>query len=532
MGDSQQQVGKLVRFLSHNLRLILICLLCGLTVGLAVYLLSPKSYQSTALIMYERQQINPTKMSPDVRERTVAMVNTLSQQITSRTNLEELIKSHGLYSELQQKLPMEDVVSFMRNQINLRPAQGGVFGSKRDQEGDVFAVSFAGAEPRKVQQVTNDLASKFVEENIRFREERVTETSAYIKDELQMAKAALDKKEDIMRDYKLKYFNEMPQQRDSNISRLNSMQDQYQQIQNSIQEMERTKVMLQEQINLWMTALSSSPGTPGTAPQAPSELEKVRQELESLRSKYTPNHPDVKRLEKRLAELQAEQGTASADTRGKEKADQPGKQNAREGGLSPKSQPAKLQLQLKEIEIKINQLSQEQGEIQKQIKKVQKWVEAAPVREAEWSALTRDYQQLQQHYQDLVTRNLEAQSAESLEKRQKGSQFKIIEPANYPEAPFWPDFQKIMLLAAVSGLGAGVALAFGLEFFNTSFKDINDLESYLGIKVNCAIPMLQTAREKTHQRLRIFLWTAVLLTAYVLLSGSMLWLWHKGLIVI
>ena len=98
--------------------------------------------------------------------------------------------------------------------------------------------------------VTNTLASLFIEENLKYREERATETSKYTESELAMSKKVLDEKELLMRDYKLKYFNEMPEQRQGNLAQLQALIQQNQGIQNSIQELERTKVMAQEQAGM------------------------------------------------------------------------------------------------------------------------------------------------------------------------------------------------------------------------------------------------------------------------------------------
>ena len=107
-------------------------------------------------------------MSPDM-SRFQEIVGTVSQQITSRTSLESLINQFDLYKDLRSQLPMEDVVDIMRNKhITIRAGP---------QSGNTFEVSYQGRIPRTVLLVTNALAAKFIEENIRCREETVSETS-------------------------------------------------------------------------------------------------------------------------------------------------------------------------------------------------------------------------------------------------------------------------------------------------------------------------------------------------------------------
>lgn len=521
MENEQRQLLK--KYLDIALRrknLIIFCLLVSVVAGLGKYLRTPKSYQAASLIRYQQQSVNPSKMSPDVQTRIREMVSTVGQQITSRTSLEDLIKKFDLYTEMREKVPMEDVVVMMRdNHIIIKPAG----------KGDIFQVSYHGGDPKKVMLVTNELAAKFIEENLRFREERASETSAYVKDELRMAKKSLDKIETTMRDYKLKFYNEMPQQRVVNMSRLNSLQTQYQGNQDSIQDLERTKILIQEQISLRkkeiseerqrILSLMESNGSvprPGQGGDELEELAGARRALKALQIKYTERHPDVRRLKSTIKELEESLAVKSDSGSGSAEAvDKFGPDAATD------KQFGQMVLQQKSVEYNIERLKKEKEEIRSQIEKYQKWVEAAPVREAEWSALTRDYEQLNRHYQELVARNLTAASAESLERRQKGSQFKIVDPAHFPEKPFKPDFIRIMLVALAIGLGMGGGLSFGFEFLDTSFKDAEELEPYLKLPVVCSIPYIFTEKEKKWNKIKFILWVAAFVVSVgIIIAGT------------
>ncbi len=499
-------------------KIIISCSLLAILAGLTIYLKIPKLYQSSTLLIYQNRTISsPSRPSLDVQERLQDMVNTVSQQVTSRKSLEEIINQYDLYPDLRQKAPMEDVVAAMQKKIVTDL-----------QEGDVFRVSFTGPSPKQVMQVTNALAARFIEENLRFRGDLASETSVYVKDELQMAKEALDKKEAVMRDYKLTYYNEMPQQLQVNMTHLTSLQTQYQNNQSSIQDLEKTRVMIQEQIALrrevldqQMARLRAEAANQASQDQAAAntgsmrDLSRLRQELATLKARYTADHPEVKRQEKLLQNMLEQAGDGK-------------KQEGRDND----PQIDQLQLQLRDIQFSIERLKNDRQEILAQTKQCKQWIEAAPIREAEWSALTRDYEQLSAHYQGLVGQKLQAESTESLERRQQGTQFKIIDPAHMPTKPFKPDFTKILLMAMAGGMGCGLGLAFALEALDTSFKNPADLEATLGLPVTCSIPVLLNQKEQRRKQIIAVCWAAVFLCTVVLLLGGVAYLWKTGAIII
>ena len=538
--QQSQQIKKYIDLIIRRQKIIISFVLVAAFVGLAVYVKTPKVYESTALLIYQQGKINPgSKMSPDVQTQTKEMVATLSQQVTSRSSLEAIIKQFDLYKKELQKLPMEDVVDLMREKsITITP-----------DKGDVFKVSFSGDAPKTVKEVANALAARFIEENLRYREEKATETSAYVGDELDLAKTTLDKKEAVMRDYKLKNYNEMPQQFATNSTRLTALQTQLQANRNSAQELERTKILIQEQISLRKEALSQTglqarlgaeagrrdAGQAAPVNPATAELVQARQQLAELQLRYTANHPEVKRLLKKVATLEESQTALINELGGASPA---GPEANKVGAPSATTvqlhdtQLDELVVQYKKADLAMDSLNQENEGLKKQITQYEKWLSMTPVREAEWTALTRDYQQLSDHYQQLVGRNLEAGAAESLERRQKGSQFKIVDSAYFPEKPIRPDFKKIMLLALAAGLGLGGGLALLLELQDSSFRDVAEVEAYLGVPVICAISLIRTEKDiKADWRKAIVWWTLLTLAVFVLL-GAMGYLYKTGRIIV
>ncbi|MBB5346946.1 hypothetical protein JWG42_12825 [Desulfoprunum benzoelyticum] len=523
--QQHQQIRKYLDLFVRWKSFIVAAILISLPVGLAVYLTTPKVYQSTSLLSYEQRSINPSqsRLSPDMASAIRDVVSTLTKMVTSRTNLENVITTLDLYPEMRQRLPMEDVIDMMRKNIEIVPMN----------QGDIFEIRYSGGKPDKVVKVTNALAAKFIEENLKFRAERATETSAYASDELEMAKTVMDRKDAIMRDYKLKHYNELPEHRQTNVSRLIALQEQYQAKQESIQDLEKTAALVQDQItNLRrmitsQTDLLAADDTNWAAGGGMQDsLIELREVLKNLQLKYTENHPEVKRTKKRIARLEQELANGGGQQAGI--GDGP-------SALSPDStDPILLQLktQLKNIQLSIRNIEAEKESLRKSISQYEEWVAAAPVREAEWSALTREYGELKRHYDMLVSSDLQAKSMLNLEKQQKGSQFKIVDSARVPEKPIKPDFVKILAVTLFCSLGLGFGVPFVWDFLDPSFRDQNDIETYLGVPVLCTIPLIETEREKTWGRRKFQIGLLAAVAACAAIAVLFAYCWRRGLIVV
>jgi polysaccharide chain length determinant protein (PEP-CTERM system associated) len=505
-------------FFSHY-KLIIACLLLAASASPIFYLNIPRTYQSSASIIYKEQNINPSRMAPDEGMQVREMVNTVTQQVLSRTNLEKIIKNFNLYPDMRKIVPIEDVIEKLRDKdikVNV----------ERDR-GNVFSVSFRGTDPQTVMKVTNELAAKFIEENMRVREERAKATASYIQDELRMSKETLHNKESQMRDYKLQFYNEMPEQRTANMNRLNALQEQFQAIQSSIHDREQTRLLVAEQLEIRKNIQSAAAGPDSDGYETEidrlwNELETARNTRQELLARYTNEHPNVKRIEKQISQLESEM----------KKLKDPGAGFAIDGPAASDDRIQELTLQLKEIELDLKILREQSKNNLNQIKNYQKWIEAAPIHEAEWSSLTRDYDELKRYHDTLLSQSLAAEAASSLERHQKGSQFKIIDPAYLPITPDKGPFRIIFLASIAIGLATGMGLVLGMDMMDTSFKDKKEIEDFLQLPVTCALPLLVTEKEKKRKRTTNIIWNCIFAVWLLVLIGATIYFRHLGLLIL
>jgi hypothetical protein len=349
------------------------------------------------------------------------------------------------------------------------------------------------------------------------------------------AKAAMDQKDQAMRDHKRAHSDEMPGQRSANAERMAALQEQYRKNQDAILAAQETKALWQEQADALRQASSSAESAPPSPQGEPpavhiDPLTRARNQLKELRRKYTENHPEVKRLVARIKKMEAKPPEASANAAAEGPA--PAARPVKGEDAAPERAAMRYEAQIRSYDMQIAAMTKESEDIVSQIKQLQKEMDAASIHEAEWSSLTRDYAGLKQQYDKLAEKNLEAQSALNQARRQQPGQSRIGDSARFPETSFKPGFGKIMgasiLLAAV--LGAGLVMLSAV--FDQSFRTPADLENYLRLPVASVLSYIPTGREKKRAGILFLVKTLMILFAGILVLGYFVWAWSTGKIVI
>jgi capsular exopolysaccharide synthesis family protein len=104
----------------------------------------------------------------------------------------------------------------------------------------------------------------------------------------------------------------------------------------------------------------------------------------------------------------------------------------------------------------------------------------------------------QRNYQTLLEKRLNAKISENLEKKQKGEQFRVLDPANIPQKPYKPDQRKIILLGSLLSAGLGVGLIIFREFVRPSYRKAEDLHGTIDLPVLSTIPRNNIAQRRHH----------------------------------
>ncbi len=477
---------------------VVLTLLSGLAAAVAVAYALPDVYRSSATILIERQQIPDELVRSTVTSELGVRLQTISQEILSRSRLESLVEQFGLYPEMRGRQPVERIVERMRGDIDVQ-MRGG---DRRRSGGSTvaFSVGYRGSDPQKVATVANAIASFYIEENLKARERQATGTADFLRVQMEQLRAKLEEQEAEVSAFKEEHLGELPQQLDANLKTLEQLNGQLRLNSDNQVQANARRAAVEEQ-------LSQALGAVGGGPDAyAAHLAALRRQLAELRTRYTDQYPDVIRVKDEIARLEAVAAAGGDSSAGQSVV------------LSP--QIRQLQRSLDEADVQLVRLRAEADRLRDAIARYQRRVEAAPRREQEFYALSREYKSTQEQYRSLVARHNEAQLAESMEQRQKGELFRVIEPALAEARPSAPNRGRLLMLSLLVSLALALGVAFVREMFDPAVHSQQDVEACASLPVLVSVPVLTSAVDRERQRRRLALGAVLALVGLVAVMGA------------
>ncbi len=443
-------------------------------------------YTSKTLVLVEQQKVPDTIVQSVAGEDIAQRLATMQEQILSRTRLQPIIEKFGLYQGGAKSAHMEDKVEMLRSSITIEPVK-----SLTGPKGGVlpgFFISFTAGNAHLAQRVCAEITSMFIEENLRSREQRSQGTTEFLANQLAEAKRKLDETDGKLAEFKGRYFGSLPGQEQSNMSIIMSLNTQLESVTQAVGRAQQDKAYAESLLNQQMATLESAPIPSSTGIPQPdllhTQLMVLQNNLMAAQARYTDDHPDVVKLRNDIAKLQ-------------QQLDATQRERATQAAASPQSRPPVRETpQIQQLRAQIHQSNQviqgrtrDQARLHSQIGMYQSRLTLSPGVEQQFKELTRDYQTALEFYNDLLTKEAQSKMATNLERRQQGEQFRVMDPANLPESPSFPNRP----LFAAGGLGVGLAIGVGisllLEMKDKTIRTEADVKFFLQVPTLALIPI-------------------------------------------
>jgi uncharacterized protein involved in exopolysaccharide biosynthesis len=404
-------------------------------------------YSAQATVMLVSQKIPEDFVRPTIEEGATERIDALVGEVLSMRYLSSVIKELDLYPEMRSSLTLAELTAHMRKRISIE-LQRQLSPDPRTRNALILSVGFSHPDPGKAASTANALARLLTDAGVRTRTEQARTTTEFLRRELSSAEEALrDVGQEISR-FQQEHRGELPGELESNLRRLERLQQQRQSLAAQIGDAETRLAMASVQ-------------APESSPEA--QLERARADLARERSINTDTHPNVASLRRRIEAF--EQLT--------------------EGGL-PDSRGRLADVGRREIE----DLRAELTATEREITRIDQRVAQTPVREEQLAALELRLRVVEETHLDLLRKVKEAEIAESLELAQQGERVMVLDEATPPteaDRPRW----KLALAGGIASVGLAMCLGFLREWRDPVLSTVSRVESASGLPVLGSIPRIR-----------------------------------------
>ncbi len=478
----------------------------------------PATYTSESVILVEGQKVPENYVVPNVEVDLSERLQSIEQQVLSRTRLLNLIERLKLYPAYSSS--PDDQVLKMREDINLELVQAPAPPGKTG-ELVAFKIDYQAPTPQVAQQVNTALAGFFIDENVRASQEQSVTTTQFLDAQAKAAGATLQDMQSKVRAYEAQHEGVLPQELQSNIQILQSSQ---QQLNAAMAAKERAVQQM-----AYLTSLQQqyqamgADGGAATPPSIDQQLEAARAGVAALRARYTDEHPDVKKAQAEVVRLEALKKDMSAEA----------KENVDSNNLTPQQVQAmapmvQLQSQMKALKMEIQTQDSTIRGLEQRVMEFQKRVALTPQVEAEMSDMMRDFGSTKKSYAELLAKKQASALATNLEQQQQGEQFRIIDPPSLPDKPSFPDRFKFSLAAVAVGLVLAVVFGAGMELVDDRIRSEADLNDASTLPVLVEIPPLPTDAEIRRARWSPWIAAAATLLVCILIPSGIAIAYYWG----
>lgn len=512
--------------------------------GVLMSVLLPSIYRSSATILIETQNISKDVIQTTVSGYVEQRLQSLSQIVLGRVNLMSLIGKMNLYAEYKDKLTDEELVEKMRKNILLEPVQadvGNPNAAKNVTATIAFEISFDDRDPKKAASVASELASLFLEANLKTREDTANSAVDFLNKQMDELRKDIEAKEQVLSTFKETNLTALPELTQLNLSTMDKMDRDRVYLEEQVRSLQSRKAYLDGQLAT-IDPYSGAVGPDGARYLSPKEEhERLRRTYMTLRSALSEQHPDVIKVKRQLTsmgnviagpqdvkiyadairdkqmqlakltetvsekhpdaialkneisalnkEMQQAQNNVQMPPRALDEPTNP-------AYIALKAQVVSTQLELRGVQSQMSRLQGMQLDYQKRL-------EGAPKVEQEYQGMLRDLETSKMKFRELSARLMAARESKGLEESQIGDKFSLIAPPLVPEIPIKPKRLLILLLGFVLAIAAGVGTGFLLETLDHSVRTSEALAAITEAPILAVIPYIEPPREESQdQRLK------------------------------
>jgi succinoglycan biosynthesis transport protein ExoP len=530
----------------------------GLVATILLALLLPPHFRSAGTILIEQQEMPQELVRSTVTSYADERVQVISKRVMTTETMLGIIKRYDLYPKERAKDTREALLAQMRKDIGLKMISADVIDPRSGHPTSAtiaFDVSYTSVSPDLAAKVANELTTLYLNENLSNRTQLARDATTFLEAEGDRLNKRIGELEAELEKFKEKHFKQLPEQTQLNMQLLDRTQDELRELESRKSSLEQQRVFLEAQLVQLKPNSVVFSETGERIVSSADRLKQARSQLDSARALYSPDHPDVIRLEREVEGLQKDVDAASAATGSPSSAVTASEANdlqrrldaaksqlaearerygpehpdrvrlerevqtlASELAAAPPPPPATPKLSVKqadnpayvqiqaELSATINDLDSLTSQAAKLHALANSYtndVSLAPQVEQQYRELTRDYDNTRLKYAEIRSKSTEAKTAQDLEADRKGERFTLIEPPLPPEEPVSPNRRMIFIAGVVLSAGLAFGVLWLLESMDTSVRGRLDLLKLTGVAPLALVPPIGTESEQRAHRRRV-----------------------------
>jgi polysaccharide biosynthesis transport protein len=458
---------------------LLVIFLVIFGVATTVAILLPPIYQSTGTILVESQQIPPDLVKATVTSYADERIEVIRQRVMTRDNLHRIIQKYGLFPDKIDTATTSSLIDIMRSSITVQLLNAEVQGGTKSKATIAFKVGFEYPKPDVAHKVANELVTLFLDENVKARTERATETTEFLTQEVDRLKAELENVENKVATFKQQNANALPEHLTMHMGMMQNTDSQ-------IKELDREYKATQEELRYLDVELTSAKtasknnGTPTQTVQ--SDLEKAKVELERALVLYKETHPTVRALKRKIETLEKSPSVVAAPQDNK-------------SDIESDLVVAKVQAQIEAAKVRLGSIQEQKRSLEAKNAQLQAQVTQSPQVERGLFSLMRDYENAKAKYEEVKSKQINAKIAENLESENKAERFSLLEPPVFPDKPSKPDRKKIIAVGLFAALAGAIGIAALFEAMDKRVRGVDAMTALINMRPLVVIPYITTQNE-------------------------------------
>ena len=532
--ENTRSIGDYINVIRRRKRVLAITAATVMAIIILAAFLWPKTYRSQAIILIEQQDIPTDLVQTTITSYAQQRIEEIKQRIMTIGNIIGIVEEFELYTERElERITRTEIAEDFRRAVSIRPISAEVVDPRSGRPSQAiiaFSLSFDGEVPSKVQKITNEITTLYLDENLKDRTAQTKSTSDFLTAESDLLLEQLEGLDDKVAIFKEQNKGALPEQNQFNLSVVDRTELQINSLVYQLKELKKRKTQLDGDLTQISpsapTMLSNGQMVLGEA----DRLKAIQSQLRQYESAYHPDHPTLLRLRRELDALTGDSGLgqykdmaeqlkqerdALSAFEGKYTADHPKVLKSKRviaslefrlsGGIQDSAEvtpdnPAYLVLrsQLNATNADIRGNEENIKILTEKMERYEGYLSRAPQIEKEYQSLLRDYQNTRMKYQEIRAKKMSADLAQNLESERKGERFTLIQPPELPIDPVSPNRTAMVFLAVILGLGAGLGVVIMLEAMSAAVFGAAEVTVLTGIAPLAIIGYMETQEEEGH----------------------------------